>query len=55
MPLVPALAVSIFKVTRMGSVIPKEIKYNLLCDDVRRDFLRLIYLILSLYYLEIAY
>ena len=31
---------SIFKITRMGSMIQKEIKYNLHCDDVRGDFLR---------------
>ena len=29
---------SIFKMTRMGSVIPKEIKYNMHYDDVRGDF-----------------
>ena len=28
---------SIFKITRMGSIIPKEIKYNLHYDDVRGD------------------
>ena len=31
---------SIFKITRIGSMIPKEIKYNLHYDDVRGDFLR---------------
>ena len=30
----------IFKITRIGSMVPKEIKYNLQNDDVRRDFLR---------------
>ena len=30
----------IFKITRMGSMIPKEIKYNLHYDDVRRDLLQ---------------
>ena len=29
---------SIFKITRMGSMIPKEIKYNLHYDDVQGDF-----------------
>ena len=29
---------SIFKITKMGSVIPKEIKYNLHRDDVWGDF-----------------
>ena len=29
---------SIFKITRMGSMIPREIKYNLHYDDVRGDF-----------------
>ena len=29
---------SIFKINRMGSMIPKEIKYNLHYDDVRGDF-----------------
>ena len=28
------------KITRMGPMIPKEIKYNLHYDDVRGDFLR---------------
>ena len=31
---------SIFKITRMGSMILKEIKYNLHYDDVRGDFLK---------------
>ena len=31
---------SILKITRMGPVIPKEIKYNLHYDNVRGDFLR---------------
>ena len=31
---------SIFKITRMGSMIQKEIKYNLHYHDVRGDFLR---------------
>ena len=31
---------SIFKITRMGSMIPKEIKYNLHYNDVRGEFLR---------------
>ena len=30
----------IIKITRMGSMIPKEIKYNLHNDDVWGDFLR---------------
>ena len=29
---------SIFNITRMSSMIPKEIKYNLHYDDVREDF-----------------
>ena len=31
---------SIFKINKMGSMIPKEIKYNLHYDDVRGHFLR---------------
>ena len=31
---------SIFKITGMGSIIQKEIKYNLHYDDVRGDFLQ---------------
>ena len=27
----------IFKITRMSSIIPKEIKYNLYYDDIRGD------------------
>ena len=30
----------IFKITRMGSMTPKEVKYNLHYGDVRGDFLR---------------
>ena len=34
---------SIFKIIRMSSMIPKEIKYNLHYGDVLGDFLRLLH------------
>ena len=37
-PLAPVKRYSIFKITRMGSMIPKEIKDNLHYDDVLGDF-----------------
>ena len=36
----------IFKITSMGSMIPKEIKYNLAYDDVRGDFVRTLLMVL---------